>query len=50
MLGDLEWIKGCVPTPYGGISVNYKKCEGASVNLMVTLPDEIELVDRNEIK
>lgn len=40
-LGDLEWVEGTVPTPYGDIRVSHKKAEDGSVKTTVSAPEEI---------
>ncbi|MBQ9372779.1 MAG: hypothetical protein IJU03_11360 [Thermoguttaceae bacterium] len=42
-LGDLEWVEGAVPTPYGPISVRCDKQENGSIEIKVDAPKEIEL-------
>jgi len=43
-LGDLEWVEGTFPTPYGVISVNHKKNADGTVSSDIKLPKEIKLV------
>lgn len=41
-LGDLEWIKGTYPTPYGNIYVEAKRC-GDMVNTKIDVPKGVEV-------
>lgn len=42
-LGDLEWVKGTYPTPYGTITVEAKRI-GNAVETKIDVPDGIEVV------
>lgn len=44
-LGDLEWVKGTYPTPYGIIKVEYRKTADGSIQRSVDLPDGVEIAD-----
>ncbi len=41
-LGDLEWIKGTYPTPYGNIHVEAKRC-GDMVDTKIDVPKGVEV-------
>lgn len=43
-LGDLTWVKGSLPTPYGVIEVEHKKGKNGKVISTVKAPNEIEIV------
>ncbi len=43
-LGDLEWVKGTYPTPYGELVISHKKCEDGTIETKVQAPKEIEIV------
>ncbi len=43
-LGDLEWVEGSVPTPYGLIEVRAEKGPNGEVKTQVKAPKEIEIV------
>jgi len=39
-MGDLKWVKGSYPTPYGNIVITHKKINDV-VETTVSAPDEI---------
>ena len=41
-LGDLEWVKGSYPTPYGDIIIAHKKRNDGTVETTLQAPKEIE--------
>ncbi len=43
-LGDLNWVEGTYPTPYGVIRLRHEKCADGSVKTTVQAPDEIEIL------
>ena len=43
-LGDLEWVEGTFPTPYGVIKVSHKKGADGKVSSDITLPKGVKLV------
>jgi hypothetical protein len=43
-LGDLKYIRGTYPTPYGDVKIYAEKQPDGSVKLDVSAPDEIEIV------
>ena len=43
-LGDLNYVRGTYPTPYGLVSVFASKMSDGSVKLEVDAPDEVEIV------
>ena len=44
-LGDLDWVEGTVPTPYGVIKVRAEKQENGAIQTTIEAPDEIEIVE-----
>lgn len=44
-LGDLDWVEGTVPTPYGVIKVRADKQADGSVKVKVEAPEEVEIVE-----
>lgn len=43
-LGDLEWVNGVYPTPFGAIRVSHEKRSDGSVRTTVEKPDEVKLI------
>lgn len=43
-LGDLEWVKGTFPTPYGVLKIEHKKQLDGSVKTTYEKPDNVEVV------
>jgi len=43
-LGDLSWVRGTYPTPYGVIKIEHKK-ENGSIDTKIDAPAEIEIVN-----
>lgn len=43
-LGDLAWVEGTFPTPYGEIKVRHEKGEDGEVRSHVNAPDEITIL------
>lgn len=43
-LGDLEWIEGTYPTPYGVITIKAHRDSTGQVTTTVTAPDEVTVV------
>lgn len=43
-LGDLQWIEGTYPTPYGGIHVSCKKMEDGTVKMDIQAPNEVKVI------
>ncbi|MCR8660594.1 alpha-L-rhamnosidase-related protein [Paenibacillus endoradicis] len=44
-LGDLEWVEGIYPTPYGNIHVRHEKEEDGTIRTEYELPSGVELID-----
>ncbi|MCF0235102.1 MAG: alpha-L-rhamnosidase [Thermoguttaceae bacterium] len=44
-LGDLDWVEGAVPTPYGQIKVRAEKTASGKVNVKIDAPEGVEIVD-----
>lgn len=47
-LGDLDWARGSVPTPYGVIALEHHRNEDGSVDSDIELPDTIAVEDSSE--
>ncbi len=45
-LGDLEWVKGTYPTPYGIIRVEHRRKEDGTIDSKIELPEGVSLVSR----
>lgn len=45
-LGDLDWVKGTYPTPYGEIVVSHKKRENGTIDTNVEAPKEIMIINQ----
>lgn len=43
-LGDLEWVKGTYPTPYGTIELEHRKMPDGTVRSSIQAPREIKIV------
>ena len=43
-LGDLAWVEGTFPTPYGEIKVRHEKGEDGEVRSLINAPDEITIL------
>lgn len=43
-LGDLEWVEGTYPTPYGNVFVSHRKMENGRTESVVEAPKEVEVV------
>ncbi len=46
-LGDLEWVKGTFPSPYGIVSIHHFKGKDGRIISEVIAPDEIEVVHKD---
>lgn len=48
-LGDLEWVEGTFPTPYGGVKIRHEKAADGTVKSRVETPRGVkaELVKHN---
>lgn len=44
-LGDLEWVRGTYPTPYGIIRVEFRKKPDGTLDSSIELPDGVKLAD-----
>lgn len=44
-LGDLEWVEGSYPTPFGTIKVRHEKKPDGSIHSDIELPEGVRLVD-----
>ncbi len=43
-LGNLEWVEGTFPTPYGVIEVRHEKCKNGDVKTVYKAPKEVQIV------
>lgn len=43
-LGDLKWVEGSYPTPYGPIQLKHVKLADGTVESIIMAPDEVEIV------
>jgi hypothetical protein len=43
-LGDLDWVEGTFPTPYGEIIISHKKQKDGSIETKVDAPKEVEVL------
>ena len=48
-LGDLEWIEGCCPTPFGNIEIRCERIDGIPTITKLSVPKEI-LVEKTTLK
>jgi len=46
-LGDLQWVKGTFPTPYGILIIEHQKESDGSVRTTYEKPEEIEVIVEN---
>jgi len=45
-LGDLEWVEGSFPTPYGDIRISHRKDSEGKISTKVTAPDHVKVITR----
>lgn len=43
-LGDLEWVEGTFPTPYGVITIRHEKGADGKVRSRIDAPSEVKVV------
>ena len=43
-LGDLEWVEGTFPTPYGVINISHKKMPDGSINTKINAPKQVKII------
>jgi hypothetical protein len=43
-LGDLQWVEGTFPTPYGVITIRHEKQSDGKIKSSINAPDEIKLI------
>lgn len=43
-LGDLEWVEGSFPTPYGPIKVRHEKQPDGKIKSDIQAPDEVKII------
>ena len=46
-LGDLKWVEGTFPTPYGNIWVRHEKLEDGKIKTDYKLPDDVRLYSKS---
>jgi hypothetical protein len=42
-LGELAWLRGSVPTPYGEVKISHTRC-GDKIYTEVSAPNEIKII------
>lgn len=42
-LGDLEWVEGTFPTPYGVVSIRHEKDKNGRIKTSVNAPEEVRI-------
>jgi hypothetical protein len=45
-LGDLKWVKGTFPTPYGVVKIEHKKMSDGTVRTEVDAPQEVRVLTK----
>ena len=43
-LGDLQWVEGTYPTPYGAIKITHKKLPNGSIDTKVDAPRQVKII------
>ncbi|MDH6358564.1 alpha-L-rhamnosidase C-terminal domain-containing protein [Parabacteroides sp. PF5-9] len=43
-LGDLEWVEGTFPTPYGTIRIRHEKQPGGTIKSEINAPEEVKVI------
>ena len=43
-LGDLQWVEGTYPTPYGAIKIRHEKLPNGSINTQVNAPKQVKII------
>lgn len=43
-LGDLKWVEGSYPTPYGPIQLKHLQLADGSIESIILAPDEVEII------
>ena len=43
-LGDLQWVEGAFPTPYGVVKITHKKGADGKINTSVIAPDGVKVL------
>jgi hypothetical protein len=43
-LGDLEWVEGTFPTPYGVVRISHKKEADGTIKTDVKAPEEVRII------
>jgi len=43
-LGDLKWVEGTFPTPYGVIHISHKKLENGKIDTRIEAPKQVKIV------
>ncbi len=43
-LGDLKWVEGTFPTPYGPVKIEHRKLENGKIKTTVKKPGEVRLI------
>ena len=45
-LGDLEWVEGTFPTPYGVIEIRHEKQADGKIKSTVKAPKQVKIIER----
>jgi alpha-L-rhamnosidase len=45
-LGDLEWVEGAFPTPYGVIRISHKKLANGKIDTKIEAPKQVKIISR----
>jgi hypothetical protein len=45
-LGDLEWVEGSFPTPYGAVSISHRKDASGKIKTDVKAPKEVKIIKK----
>ncbi|MDR1342852.1 MAG: alpha-L-rhamnosidase [Prevotellaceae bacterium] len=43
-LGDLEWVEGAFPTPYGAIKISHRKRPDGKIDTQVNAPKQVKVI------
>ena len=43
-LGNLKWVKGSYPTPYGAITISHRVMESGEIETEISAPEEITII------
>ena len=43
-LGDLDWVEGTFPTPYGAIKISHKKLPNGKIDTKIDAPKQVKII------